>query len=99
MTQSATETYDVFIVHAQDDLEWARRVQARLSGDGFRAALEDYLPGDIVVRRIEELIRASRNCVLAYSRATEADPMTAEKYAALVMGADARRFVPALLED
>ena len=99
MNEPAAETYDVFIVHAQDDLEWARQVQARLSEDGFRAALEDYLPGDIIVRRIEELIRASRTCVFVYSRAIEADPMADAKYAALVSEAEARRFVPALLDD
>ncbi|MEU4403526.1 tetratricopeptide repeat protein [Streptosporangium sp. NPDC023963] len=99
MSEPAAEKYDVFIVHAQADLEWARQVLARLSEDGFRAALEDYLPGDIIVRRIEDLIRASKNCVFVYSRAIEGDPMADAKYAALVSEAEARRFVPALLDD
>ncbi|MEU8207528.1 CHAT domain-containing protein, partial [Streptosporangium sp. NPDC049046] len=99
MSELAEETYDVFIVHARADLEWARQVLARLSEDGFRAALEDYLPGDIIVRRIEDLIRASKNCVFVYSRAIEGDPIADAKYAALVSQAEARRFIPALLDD
>ncbi len=99
MSEAAAEAYDVFIVHAQADLEWARQVLARLSEDGFRAALEDYLPGDIIVRRVEDLIRASSNCVFVYSRAIEGDPMSDAKYAALVSEAEARRFIPALLDD
>ncbi|MEU8380848.1 tetratricopeptide repeat protein [Streptosporangium sp. NPDC048865] len=99
MSEPAEETYDVFIVHARADLEWARQVLARLSEDKFRAALEDYLPGDIIVRRIEDLIRASKNCVFVYSRAIEGDPMADAKYAALVSQTEARRFIPALLDD
>ncbi|MFC4531556.1 tetratricopeptide repeat protein [Sphaerisporangium dianthi] len=95
----ASATYDVFIVHAQDDLEWARRLQARLSQDGLQAALERYLPGDVIISRIEELIGASSTTVFVYSRATAADPMTAAKYAALLTGPDERRFIPALLDD
>ncbi|MFD1116150.1 CHAT domain-containing protein, partial [Sphaerisporangium aureirubrum] len=89
----------MFVVHAQADLEWARRLQARLSGDGVRAALENYLPGDIIVRRIEDLISASASVVFVYSHSTEADPMSAAKYAALLSGPEDRRFIPALLED
>ncbi|MEW9534457.1 tetratricopeptide repeat protein [Microbispora sp. NPDC049125] len=99
MSEPAGTTYDVFVVHAQADLEWARRLQARLSLDGVRAALEDYLPGDIVIRRIEDLICASACTVFVYSRATEADPMTAAKYAALLARPDERGFIPALLDD
>ncbi|GIH27589.1 hypothetical protein Aph01nite_58990 [Acrocarpospora phusangensis] len=101
MSGVAGERYDVFIVHAQADLEWARRLQASLSRDGFRAALEHYLPGDVVIRRIEELMRASAVCVFVYSRAIETDPMMAGKYEALITEAvwGRRRFIPALLED
>ncbi|WP_436757147.1 hypothetical protein [Streptosporangium sp. V21-05] len=37
-------------MHAQADPERAKWVSARLPEDGFRAAPEDCLPGDIVVR-------------------------------------------------
>ncbi|MBG0816175.1 tetratricopeptide repeat protein [Planomonospora sp. ID82291] len=77
-------------------MEWAKRLQARLETDGFRAALEDYLPGDIMVHRIEELIRASKHCLFVHSRAIENDPASADKYAALLTR---RRFVPVLLDD
>ncbi|MEO3807594.1 tetratricopeptide repeat protein [Sphaerisporangium sp. B11E5] len=99
MAEPGGITYEVFIVHAQADLEWARRLQARLSGDGVRAALEHYLPGDIIVRRVEDLIRASAAVVFVYSRHTEADPMMAAKYAALLTGPGERRFIPALVDD
>ncbi|WP_068894348.1 tetratricopeptide repeat protein [Planomonospora sphaerica] len=83
-------------MHARNDLEWAKRLQARLETDGFRAALEDHLPGDIIVRRIEELIRASKHCLFVHSRAIEGDPASGDKYAALLTR---RRFVPVLLDD
>ncbi|GGP01923.1 tetratricopeptide repeat protein [Nonomuraea glycinis] len=99
MSDPTSVEYDLSIVYAQADLSWAKQLQARLATDGFRAALEDYLPGDIIIHTIEEVLTAARTCVFVYSRSTHADRWMAAKYQALLAAPDAYRFIPALIED
>lgn len=99
---SGPARYDVFLVCAKADLGWAAQVAVRLEdeSEGFRVALETYLPGDLVVARLEELIQSPANCVFVFSHAAESDPLKQQTYAALIRNSEfGRRFIPVLLED
>ncbi|MGK5551456.1 tetratricopeptide repeat protein [Actinomadura kijaniata] len=96
----------VYIVHAQPDLEWALPMATRLRADerlrarGLEVVLEEWalLPGDSIVGRVETMIRRAAFSVFVFSRASTDDRWMDEKYWALVGRAE-HRFVPVLLDD
>ncbi len=99
---SGPARYDVVLVCAKANLGWATQLAVRLEGEseGFRVALETYLPGALVVARLQELIQSSANCVFVFSHAAESDPLKQQTYAALIRSSEfGWRFIPVLLED
>jgi deoxyribodipyrimidine photolyase-like uncharacterized protein len=62
--------YDVFLSHSSKDTPAVRELAQRLKADGLRVWFDEWeiRPGDMIGRRIEEGLEASRVLVLAMSR-------------------------------
>jgi tetratricopeptide (TPR) repeat protein len=95
--------FDVFISYGHQDQAWVRTLAENL----YRAGLEVFYdeweigPGDVLVHRLDEGIRTSRNGILVVSPASLARPWAAEEYAAMVTRAVAgqQRLIPVLLSE
>lgn len=95
--------WDVFISHAKADSAWVIRLAEDLHLHGLRVFIDEWEigAGDVVVHRLGEGLRASRNGILVVSPAAMACPWVMEEYAALLTRAVASklRLIPVLYAD
>jgi tetratricopeptide (TPR) repeat protein len=95
--------FDVFISYGHQDQTWVRILAENL----YRAGLEVFYdeweigPGDVLVHRLDEGIRTSRNGILIVSPASLSRPWVAEEYAAMLTRtvAGQQRLIPVLLGE
>ena len=95
--------FDVFISYGHQDQAWVRTLAENL----YRAGLEVFYdeweigPGDVLVHRLDEGIRTSRNGILVVSPASLSRPWVAEEYAAMLTRtvAGQQRLIPVLLGE
>lgn len=99
----ADGAWDVFIAYASADAAWVHQLAADLHAHELRVFLDEWEigAGDVVVQRLDEGLRASRNGVLVLSPAAVANPWVMQAYAALLTRAvESRlRLVPVLYTD
>ncbi len=96
--------YDVFLSHSSKDKHAVRELAGRLKRDGLRVWFDEWeiRPGDMIGRKIEEGLEASRVLVLCMSRHA-----LASEWAALESGTfrfrdpinKERRFIPLRLDN
>jgi tetratricopeptide (TPR) repeat protein len=97
------EIRDVFISYAHADSDWVRVLAENLNQAGLQVFYDewDIAPGDVLVHKLDEGIRSSRNGILIVSPASLSRPYVQEEYAAMMTRAIAgkQRLIPALLKD
>ena len=95
--------FDVFISYEHQDQAWVRTLAENL----YRAGLEVFYdeweigPGDVLVHRLDEGIRTSRNGILVISPSSLSRPWVTEEYAAMLTRtvAGQQRLIPVLLGE
>ena len=95
--------FDVFISYGHQDQAWVHTLAENL----YRAGLEVFYdeweisPGDVLVHKLDEGIRASRNGILIVSPVSLSRPWVAEEYAAMLTRtvAGKQRLIPVLLGE
>jgi tetratricopeptide (TPR) repeat protein len=77
--------FDVFISFTHADVDWVRRLAENLNADGLHVFLDEWeiRPGDIIVHRINDALRTSRNGAVVVSAASMQAPWVAAEYAAM----------------
>ena len=95
--------FDVFISYGTPDQVWVRSLAEHL----YRAGLEVFYdeweigPGDVLVHKLDEGIRTSRNGVLVVSPIALSRPWVTQEYAAMLTRAVAgqQRLIPVLFGE
>src|SRR5437868_14758244 len=94
---------DVFVSYAHADVDWVRRLVENLRESGLSVAFDewDIGPGDTLIRRLDEMLLASRHGIIVVSPASMASSYVSEEYGALKRHASekGRRLVAVLLRD
>jgi hypothetical protein len=99
---TATPAYDAFVSHVKADLPQARRLAEQLAAAGLRVFLLEWEePGIVEIVAKEAALLASANGILVFSRATMADPVIRDDYAALLWRVHngGPRFIPVVIDD
>ena len=95
--------FDVFVSYAHEDADWVRVLAGRLHQAGLEVFLDDWqiVPGDVLVRSLEEGIRTSTAGILVCSPSSVASSWVMQEYAALLTQAvtQGRRLIPVLFEQ
>ncbi|HXM56110.1 MAG TPA: toll/interleukin-1 receptor domain-containing protein, partial [Candidatus Dormibacteraeota bacterium] len=95
--------FDVFVSYAHTDGAWVRTLAENLERAGLHVFFDEWEigPGDVVVHRLDEALRITRNGIVVVSPASMVSPWVAEEYAAMVARAvsEGLRLVPVLLGD
>ncbi len=96
-------TWDVFISYARADLPWVSTLAEDLNELGLRVFFDEWevAAGEVVIHRLDQGLRGSRNGVLVVSPASMTRPWVMEEYAALLTRAVANnlRLIPVLHAD
>jgi hypothetical protein len=94
---------DVFISYGRADADWVRALAENLHNSGLVVFFDewDIAPGDVLVHKLDEGIRNSRNGILIVSPASLSRPYVQEEYAAMMTRAIAgkQRLIPVLFKD
>jgi tetratricopeptide (TPR) repeat protein len=95
--------FDVFISYGHQDQAWVRTLAENLYRAGQEVFYDEWEidPGDVLVHRLDEGIRTSRNGILVVSPASLSRPWVAEEYAAMLTRtvAGQQRLIPVLLGE
>jgi hypothetical protein len=83
---------DVFISYAPTDSEWAKALANHLADYGLKIFYDRWSlgPGDVIVHKLEDAIRASASGIMIVGPATLASRRAMEEYAALLGESDKR---------
>jgi hypothetical protein len=96
-------TFEVFISYGHDDAAWVRTLAENLERGGVRTFFDEWEvgPGDVLVHRLEDGLRNSRNGIVVVSPASVQRPWVQEEYATMVRRAVAgiQRLIPVLLGE
>ncbi len=95
--------WDVFVSYARKDCEWVRALAENLHNSDLDVFLDEWEigPGDVVLHKIDEGLRKSRNGIVVVTPTALSRPWVLEEYAAMARMAveNAKRLVPVLLAD
>jgi tetratricopeptide (TPR) repeat protein len=95
--------FEAFISYGHEDAAWVRNLAENLERAHVRTFFDqwDIGPGDVLVHRLEEGLRSSRNGILVISPASVARPWVQQEYAVMVGRAVAgtQRLIPVLLGE
>jgi tetratricopeptide (TPR) repeat protein len=98
-----SEAIDVFVSYAHADQAWVRVLAENLYQAGLNVFYDEWMiaAGDVLVHKLDEGIRNSRNGVLVVSPAALERPWVQEEYAAMLTRAVAgkQRLIPVLLQE
>jgi TIR domain len=93
----------VFISYARSDADWVRTLAEILHNSGLKVFLDEWKigPGDVLVHKVDEGIRKSRNGILIVSLASLSRPWVRAEYAAMMNRAVEGKqcLIPVLLKD
>lgn len=102
-TTGDPSAWDVFISYARADFGWVNTLAENLHSLGLRVFFDEWEigAGDVVVHRLDQGLRESRNGILVVSPHSMTRPWVMEEYAVLVTRAVAKsvRLIPVLYAD
>src|SRR5438105_5021431 len=95
--------FDVSVSYGHQDQAWVRTLAENLHRAGLEVFYDEWelVPGDVLVHKLDEGIRTSRNGILVVSPASLSRPWVMEEYAAMLTRAVAgqQRLIPVLLGE